>query len=138
MSAPKSCREHLCGKPSVAGGNGFCAAHVTHNSFNDARAARLKHDEVSKRYSREPWPSFRLTMLVQNPMCQRIEKGEQCTNPARLVHHLWSPRARPDLFVDPKNVVCLCEHCHPSDEGTPWWRANVDYVPTHFRCPIVG
>jgi hypothetical protein len=139
MSAPKACRERLCGKASVAGGRGFCAAHVTSNSLNDARAFARKHDEVSKRYGREPWPSFRQTMIGQNPICQRIMKdGTQCRQPARVVHHLWSPRVRPDLFVDPNNVVCVCANDHPNDEGTPWWRPGVDYVETQFRLPILG
>jgi hypothetical protein len=123
----------------VPDGKGFCAVHATHNSYNDARTVRRKHDEVSKRYTREPWTSFRRMMLGRNPMCQRIQKdGEQCRQPARVVHHLWSPRVRPDLFVDPKNIVCLCFNDHPPDEGTPWWRAGVEYVATQFRNPIVG
>lgn len=136
ISAPKACRERLCGKPSVAGGKGFCAEHVSSNSFADARNFQQRHDAVSKRYGREPWPSFRRVMLGQNPICQAIHKdGKQCTAPSKVVHHLWSPRVRPDLFVDPKNVVCVCVNDHPPDEGTPWWRPSVDYVPTEFRLP---
>jgi hypothetical protein len=22
----------------------------------------------------------------------------------------------------------LCEHCHPPDEGTPWWKPGMDYL----------
>jgi hypothetical protein len=90
-------------------------------------------------YSRAPWPAFRLLMLGQNPICQRIQRdGKQCRNAATLVHHLLSPRVRPDLFVDPGNVACLCEHCHPTEEGTPHWRSGVDYIPTQFKPPRVG
>jgi hypothetical protein len=69
-------------------------------------------------------------------MCQRIQKnGEQCHEPAKIVHHLWSPRQRPDLFIVPSNVVCLCANDHPTDEGTPAWREGVDYVRTEFVLP---
>ena len=137
MRAPTSCAEPCCGKPSQRGSR-FCPLHVESNSFKTNRNWAQRHDEVSKRYHRQPWISFRVAMLTQNPICQKIIDGEQCHAPARLVHHLWSPRVRPDLFVEPKNVLCLCERCHPSDEGTPFWRVGVDYIATEFRNPIIG
>jgi len=131
LSSPRACRK--CGRAATK--DGHCDAH----QLASARGEKRIRDDIDRRYGREPWPSFRLAMLGQNPMCQRIQKdGTQCRQPARVVHHIWSPRVRPDLFVDPKNVVCVCLNDHPPDEGTPWWRAGIDFVETQFRNPIVG
>lgn len=130
MRSPSVCREGGCPQKAEADSH-YCAKHQK----ADTRVRRVR-DDVDRRYTRAPWPAFRLTMLGQNPICQRLDRrGEQCNAPARLVHHLLSPRERPDLFVDPNNVVCLCEHCHPPDEGTPWWVEGRDYVKNSFRLP---
>jgi hypothetical protein len=131
LLSPTACRE--CGARSTLGG--YCSAHQ--QPF--ARRFRRVHDDVDKMYGRSRWLVFRKWMLAHNPICQRLDKNrEQCNAPARVVHHLNSPRVRPDLFIDPKNVVCVCFNCHPSDEGTMWWRAGVEYVATEWRNPIVG
>lgn len=101
--------------------------------------ARRVLDAVDRLYRRQPWPAFRAVMLAQNPLCQRLDKnGAQCRERATIVHHLVSPRRRIDLFVDPKNVVCLCATDHPSDEGTEWWTVGKEYVATEFRPPNLG
>jgi hypothetical protein len=79
-------------------------------------------------YQRARWKRFRNWLIAKRPVCQRIVKGERCHAASFLVHHIISPRRRPDLFVDEKNTLCLCEHCHPPDEGTEYWRAGIDYV----------
>lgn len=142
LRCPTSCAEGGCGQPSVQGSR-WCERHQNNNSVLNARRDlnhnRWQHDKIYRMYNREPWPTFRRWMLIQNPICQRIDRfGEQCKNPANIVHHLISPRQRIDLFVDPKNVACLCERCHPPDEGTPHWRPGVDYVATAFSPPHIG
>lgn len=125
---PSVCRERGCFQSQVQG-SPWCSKHAEAAAREDERI----RDEVDKRYGRAPWPSFRKMMLAQNPLCQRIQKdGSQCHAPARICHHLISPRERPDLFVDPKNVVCLCENDHPPSEGTPLWREGKEYVATQF------
>jgi hypothetical protein len=79
-------------------------------------------------YATTRWTNFRAWLLRQRPLCQRIDSGAVCFAKGKILHHLLSPRIRPELFVDPANIVVLCEHHHPSDEGTPWWRPGVDYV----------
>lgn len=138
LRAPVSCREPECRQPSAPEGKGFCSAHVKTNTFSEQRKFERKHDLVSRMYWREPWPSFRRMMLGQNYMCQRLYAGVQCPRFATLLHHLLSPRERPDLFVDPMNVVCLCAGCHPTSEGTPLWRVGVEFVKTVFAPPNVG
>ncbi len=131
LSCPRVCRERGCGQPNQRG-SGFCEKHVTSNSYVEEEKFRYKHDAVSQMYSRAPWPTFRKWILARNPICQRLHARVQCHNPATLVHHLVSPRTRPDLFVTAANCVALCVHCHPTDEGTPNWRPGVEYVPTEI------
>jgi len=139
LASPKACRESGCGKTAVADGRGFCADHKTHNSCVTARAERYKHDAVSQMYATARWKVFRGWVLRQNPICCRILKdGTQCHKPSKIAHHLWSPRVRPDLFTDPKNVVMLCEFHHPNEEGTPYWRVGKEYVETQVAVPSVG
>lgn len=138
LRCPTICAELGCHQPTQRGSR-WCDKHQDANSFLESRRNfdndRRTNDPIYKMYSREPWPRFRAIMLAQNPICQRIQNGAQCRNPAVLVHHLISPRARRDLFVDPVNVTCLCSHCHPPDEGTPHWRPGADFAPTQFSLP---
>jgi hypothetical protein len=137
LRCPTVCNESGCRQPSERGSR-WCRKHQSSNSSLEDERWRKKHDAVSQMYNRAPWPRFRETMLAQNPICQRIQKdGSQCRNAATLVHHLISPRVRPDLFVDPANVACLCGHCHPTEEGTPLWRPGTEYVPTKFTLPHI-
>lgn len=137
LSAPRVCNLSGCGQPNMRGTR-WCAKHQQENSTHEYNRARWKVDAVYRMYSRAPWPSFRETLKKHNPICQRIGDRGQCHNPATLVHHLQSPRDRPDLFVVPANCVALCAHCHPTSEGTPHWRVGVDYVPTRFEMPHIG
>lgn len=132
FSAPRECREPRCAQPSVRG-SVYCEAHIKDNTRARKDAWRKANDPVRKLYQCVRWFTFRGAMLQNNPVCQRLWEGEQCRHPATLVHHLRSPKERPDLFIVPSNCVALCEHCHPTTEGTPTWREGVDYVPTRFR-----
>lgn len=99
-----------------------------------------KDDPVNRMYTSgrygSAWIRLSKIMRGKNPLCQRIIRDtltgqmHQCHNPSTLVHHLQSPRHRPDLFLEPKNLCCLCDSCHVPDDGTPTWRENVEFVPT--------
>lgn len=127
-AAPKACP--ACRKPSAQGSR-FCEAHK-----GDPAASRHHgrvRDEIDRMYQRARWKKTRWLFLSNNPVCQRIHRAEQCQNPSTLVHHLLSPRNRPDLFTEPTNLCALCAHCHPDSEGTPEWVEGKDYVKTEFR-----
>jgi len=47
----------------------------------------------------------------------RVIDGVQCNRIADTVHHLISPRKRPDLFVDANNVAAVCRQHHHHGEG---------------------
>lgn len=131
FSAPRVCR--ACAQPTVRG-SVFCEKHA-----KEPPESQRVRGETDKMYGTVRWFRFRGWLLTQNPMCQKLTKGQPCRNPAHVVHHLISPRVRPDLFIDPPNTVCLCDHCHPGGtEGTPWWRPGVDYTPTKAAAPNIG
>jgi 5-methylcytosine-specific restriction endonuclease McrA len=142
LRSPTVCGEPGCGQPNVRGTR-WCEKHQQNNSFIQTRRdndrTRWKNDSVRRLYGAARWEHFRTMMLAHNPICQRLQRdGQQCHNPALLVHHLVSPRVDVSKFLDIQNVVCLCEHCHPTGEGTPQWRAGVDYVSTRYKLPTFG
>lgn len=96
---------------------------------------RKKTDPVNALYN-ATWQKCAALHKNRNPICQRLRNGRQCTNPAWLVHHLISPRENPSLFLDFQNLVSLCEHCHPTSEGTPEWRPGFDYVESVIEPPM--
>jgi len=128
LSCPRTCRQAGCHQPAERDGGGFCKLHADKNDQRDQRNFARRHDEIGRMYSTARWINFRAWILRHRPLCQRIEGGVVCLKQGKILHHIFSPRVRPDLFVDPANVVVLCLHCHPPDEGTPWWKPGVDYI----------
>lgn len=116
---------------------GYCDGHKLENTTVQSR--RLQNaDPINKMYHREPWTSYRIMLLNNNPICQRLHNGMQCTNASTLVHHLLSPRIYPQGFVSPDCTIALCANCHVPDEGTPDWRVGIDFVKTVFSLPNLG
>jgi 5-methylcytosine-specific restriction endonuclease McrA len=148
---PTSCAIAGCRQPTARGSR-WCAAHqeegerlqreaieAQRERSRESDKERYKNDATRKLYGAVRWERFRQAVIRQNPICQRLQRdGQQCHNPAVLVHHLVSPRVDVSKFLDTTNVVCLCEHCHPTGEGTPTWRVGIDYVLTRFKLPSFG
>lgn len=84
------------------------------------------------------WLGYRLFVLQRRPICQKLIHGVRCRNGATLVHHIISPRTRPDLFTDWDNTLALCADCHTPEASTPHWRRSVDYEYVPFEIPTVG
>jgi hypothetical protein len=137
FSAPHQCREPGCAQAS-ARGSPYCEKHVTNNSRNKQDTWRKSNDPVRKLYAAVRWLNFRDVLIRQQQSCQRLWDGVRCQNKPTLVHHLRSPKERPDLFIVPSNCIALCAHCHPPDQGTPTWREGIEYVATVFRLMIFG
>ena len=136
FAAPTVCRHSGCRAPNVRGSR-FCEAHQENNSVLEARRNRPR-DAIDRLYGTIRWLRFRDLILRHRPICQKLVRGQQCSNPARIIHHLISPRVDISKFVDPKNVLALCETCHTPEEGTPHWRAGVDYVDSSPEMPQVA
>ena len=55
------------------------------------------------------WGPFRDRIVRENPFCAGCSKQTSLE-----VHHITPFHVRPDLEVDPANVMVLCRDCH-------WW-----------------
>jgi 5-methylcytosine-specific restriction protein A len=118
------CRYPGCG----AACNGpYCEQHL--------RLAPRIIQKTEPYYETASWRNFSAWTRRRNPICQRINAGTQCTNPATLTHHLISPRVAPERLLDSTNVCALCASCHPK-EDTPHWVAGKDYVATSFEIHV--
>lgn len=141
LSAPRACREPGCGKIAERDGGGYCAAHKDASSALEARRQfdRDRADEPTRKmYATVRWLTFRSMMLARRPICQRLIHGVRCTNPSRVIHHLFSPRTHPQFFIDPDRVLALCPTCHTPEAGTPNWRPGFEYEYMPFELPTVG
>ena len=119
------CKQPGCGARS-RNQSGFCDSHQEKNIDSDYVRTRRK-DPTDRLYKLARWAKFRRMVVEQNWQCQRLLGIERCGNIATIVHHLISPRERPDLMFDPSNVACLCAGCHPGGvAGTPDWRVGRD------------
>ena len=102
-----------------------------------------KNDPISKRYSVTAWRKCSMLCRRCNSICQRIVrdpltgKCEQCRNASTLAHHIVSPRQGGAMF-DLKNLLALCDFCHPPDEGTPCWVEGVDFVASNYPRTVTG
>jgi hypothetical protein len=119
----------------------YCPDHIKNNHALRNRAAydhdRNMTDAVRKMYRSAAWEiRFHQSFFAAgNVICQRLENGVQCRWPVDILHHLISPRRRPDLFFTYSNVVGVCHQHHPVTEGEPVEnlgpRLFIDvYVPT--------
>src|SRR2546423_12174942 len=81
--------------------------------------AKSERDRDSMRplYKTARWVKFAALVKNCNPQCQRTVNGQQCTQPSKVVHHLVSPRVRPELFLDWQYVVAICAEHHETSEG---------------------
>lgn len=57
------------------------------------------------------WRNFRIRYLNQNPLCQDcLVEGVSTT--ATEPHHILKVNDRPDLRLEPANLIPLCHYCH--------------------------
>lgn len=121
--------------------SGYCEKHRANNSFLQARAQRdadrKKDDPVWKLYNSSAWRRLREAFFgYGNVICQRIENGKRCTRPTEILHHIFSPRERPDLFFSPSNIRGVCRQHHDDSDGEK--KENLPrlaeiYAPTIWR-----
>ncbi len=116
----RQCRERGCFE-RTNDASGFCAKHQKDNYATRARAAYdsdRKKDPVWRLYNSVAWTKrFRPAFEASNPTCQRIENERVCGRPMEMLHHLLSPRVRPDLFFAWTNIVSVCRQHHPVTAG---------------------
>lgn len=57
------------------------------------------------------WQRLRRAFLADHPLCADCDR-EGVAAPAREAHHLRKVTDRPDLRLDPGNLLALCKRCH--------------------------
>lgn len=94
----KACVEPRC--PGYAmPGKARCPMH------QGARDAALAGRRLQF-YDTNTWRELSRATLAANPVCV------DCGGPATQADHLLSARLRPDLALEPSNVVSRCRRCH--------------------------
>jgi hypothetical protein len=133
MQNQRACQESLC--PFMAEPGGWkCTKHIAETRQRDSERGKKQRGMYGT-----TWDKFKLMLRGHgNTICAKLTDGVQCTHPVEIFHHLISPQQRPDLMLVPANVIPLCRIHHPKDEGTPGWKAGVDYVPTVYKVPTFG
>ena len=93
--------------------------------MSTATRAQKDHYENSR-----PWRWLSKTVIANNPICQAIEpeSGEQCHNPASIVHHLVAPEDCWELRNVVSNLCAVCPAHHAG--GARGDNARLNYVPT--------
>jgi hypothetical protein len=135
VAPPTSCMTPFCSGHSVPGSHRCidCTAAKANPLAEEPIKKSLKRRNQSF-YGKKEWRiNTRLPMLAYNPQCQELEHGIQCTNPAKVLHHLVDPSDRPDLAFSPSNIVCLClQHQNRGLRGDD---GKANYVPTKWKVP---
>lgn len=62
-------------------------------------------------YDRAAWRRLRAWFLAANPLCWRCLERDELV-PAEIAHHIIERLERPDLALDPANLMALCWSCH--------------------------
>lgn len=80
-------------------------------TYHQSPKWRSKSDsDRNKRYGRQ-WRKVRAAVLRARPLCVDCEAAGR-VRPAAEGHHIIKAVDRPDLVLDPENVMPLCEECH--------------------------
>lgn len=86
-----------------AGVSGLCLVHAPLVATAPRAADRLWHSRRARK--------FRAAFLADNPYCADCHARGK-TVAATVVHHLVPQLKRPDLVLDERNLLPLCDGCH--------------------------
>lgn len=67
--------------------------------------------EANRFYASRPWRRLRKHYLIDHPLCRDCREAGRLT-PAVEAHHVVGRRKRPELALDPDNLMGLCKPCH--------------------------
>jgi hypothetical protein len=110
---PRACKTPTCSGHAIA--HDLCPVCLADRPA--AFVAKTNFRENMPLYNSKEWKTFRPLLISRNPVCQRINAGEQCRQPSTIAHHLIDPRIRPDLKLSASNVVAVCKNCHPGGQA---------------------
>jgi 5-methylcytosine-specific restriction protein A len=108
MAARHYCNKAGCHAYAVPG-SGYCALHQrsVQQDYDRTRA----NDPTHAFYKSPQWRAVREQYLSIHPVCAMCEK-EGLVTVASVCHHIIEVTARPDLSLDPQNLVALCSAHH--------------------------
>lgn len=77
----------------------------------------VREGNVDVFYNSRAWRKFRLKILQRDHYeCQHCKaKGVRKIVRATHVHHIKELRDRPDLALEPDNLISLCHMCHEEE-----------------------
>lgn len=102
---PRPCARPGCPK-LVPYPDRFCPPHAAREAERYRAAERVRSAERAQWYGKD-WRAARAAHLAAHPVC------EHCGSRDRLeVHHRIAVRQRPDLRLEPSNLVTVCLRCH--------------------------
>lgn len=93
-----------------------CAAHAAGAKCPAAAADKLERDRLyrqsaARRGYDSTWWKVRRAFLSQHPLCEDCQAAGRVRT-ADQVHHVKKVADRPDLRLDPSNLMSLCRSCH--------------------------
>lgn len=92
-------------------------APIHHGSGPSASISQeLPRASPSARGYDRKWRRFRQWFLSEHPLCRDCQSRGVITE-ATEVHHVAKLRSRPDLRLEPSNVMPLCHACHEVRTG---------------------
>jgi 5-methylcytosine-specific restriction protein A len=94
---------------------------------------------MAKLYKTKRWENKRKTILKRDEYLCRECRRYGKTTPATTVHHVIPLELRPDLKLDSRNLLSLCEGCHNQmhdrnsaelTEKGLWWAKKISPPPS--------
>lgn len=87
----------------VPAGTRFC---IKHQKSETKRYNSNRPSARARGYDRQ-WEAVRQMKLNRDPVCEQCGKAL-----ATMVHHIESVKDRPNLRLEMKNLMSLCNPCH--------------------------
>ena len=84
--------------------------HAPHGSATRQTLSDRERGSPSARGYDRLWYRFRAAYLAANPLC--VDCGPARLTPATELHHIQKLSARPELRLEPANLMALCRACH--------------------------
>lgn len=87
-------------------------------------------------YKHPAWQPLRKRIFLRdNYTCQwhgcgKLLIGKGKAPDAPVAHHRRDHKGDLDLFLDPENIMAVCNECH---DGPIQWHTNRGYVPGHDK-----
>lgn len=93
----------------------------------------IKEGKYIKFYKSKEWKELRKEILERdaNECVHCRKKG--WFRPAECIHHIKHLKARPDLALEPTNLVTLCNQCHNKEHPEKLKAFHTKEFPKEFK-----